>query len=54
MPDARPLADFYRVNAETIFRVAHDQSMTEDARKDLIARLLEMMACDHVVEHPSG
>jgi hypothetical protein len=54
MTGERPLADFYRLNAETIFRVAHDQSMSEDARKELIARLLEMMACDQVVEHPSG
>jgi hypothetical protein len=37
---------FYEVNANTIYSVAHDATMSVDERKQLIARLLEMMACD--------
>jgi hypothetical protein len=54
MSGSKPLPDIYRVNAVTIFNVAHDASMSEAERKDLIARLLQMMACDQPVERPSG
>jgi hypothetical protein len=37
---------FYRVNAATIYSVAHDTSITADERKGLIAQLLRLMTCD--------
>lgn len=40
---------FYRVNAATIYRVAHDTSITAEERQELIAQLLRLMSCETLV-----
>jgi hypothetical protein len=35
---------FYEVNANTLYSIAHDESMGVDERKKLMAQVLKMMA----------
>lgn len=45
---------FYQVNAATIYNIAHDANLSEPERKDLIGRMLVMMACSTVVERDAA
>jgi hypothetical protein len=43
-------ADFYAVNAATIFKIAHAPGRTESERQQEIAAMLRLMRCDIPIE----